>query len=79
MAFEGSGRRKFTQLVSHHVLGNVDGNEFSSVVHSDRVPYHLRNDGRSARPGFDDDGFIGLIQMLDLLQEMIIQKGSLFY
>ncbi len=65
--------------MSHHVFGQKDGNKLSSVVHSNGVPDHLWNNGRPPGPSFYDDPLIGFIQVFDLPDKMIIQKGSFFY
>ena len=50
MATERASRRKFTQLVSDHILGNVHGNELISVMHSNSLTHKIRRNHRSSRP-----------------------------
>jgi hypothetical protein len=45
-------RRKFTELVTDHVLGNKNGIESLSVVHQKRVPDKIRRHHRAPGPGF---------------------------
>jgi hypothetical protein len=54
MAPEGSGGRELAQLVTHHVLADVDGDMPASIVNSDRMTDHLRENGRCPRPGLDN-------------------------
>src|SRR4030042_2670322 len=48
VALKGSRRGEFPQLVSDHVLGDEDGDEFPPVVYGDGAPAHLRDDGGTA-------------------------------
>ncbi len=44
MTAEGTGRRKFTQLMTNHVLSNVNRYELISVVYSNSMTYKVRRD-----------------------------------
>ena len=50
VTLESPRRRKFTQLVAHHVLGHVHRNELLAVMHRQRVADEIRHDRRAARP-----------------------------
>ena len=54
MAFEGTGRREFAELVTHHVLRDIDRNKLGAVVDGDRVAYEVRGNHAGAGPGLDD-------------------------
>ena len=53
MPFEQARRRKFTQLMADHILGNKDRDVAFSVVHPKRHTDHVRRDRRTPRPGTD--------------------------
>src|SRR5215813_3244487 len=74
MSFEESRRRKFAQFMAHHVLRHKDGNKLLAVVYGERVPNHVRNNGRPPGPGLDDLPIFGLIHLLHLLEQMIVDK-----
>ena len=54
------------------------GNELTPVVDGNRVPHHLGNDGRAARPGLDDLLVAAAIHDLDLLEQRHVDEGTLF-
>src|SRR5215468_352844 len=51
MAAERAGGRELAKLVAHHALGDEHRDVLAPVVHGDRVPQHVRDDRRTARPG----------------------------
>ena len=61
MSFECTGRRKLSELVSYHVLGNVYRNKFVSVVYSDGMADKVRRDHAGAGPGLDDFFLLGTL------------------
>ena len=79
MAFKGPGWRELSQLMTHHVFGDVHGNKLPPIVDRNGMTYHIREDGRPARPGSNHRIIIGFIQMANLLEKMIINERSLFY
>src|SRR5690606_6176699 len=60
---------ELTQLVAHHVLGDVDGYVFPPVVYRNGVAHHLRKDRGGPRPRPDYALFAGLIHLPNLLQK----------
>src|SRR6202020_2274967 len=75
---EGARRGELAQLVPHHGLGHVDGHVATAVVHGDGVTDHVRDDGGAARPGLDDLLVATRVQDVDLLEQMVVDEGSLF-
>src|SRR6478735_10221058 len=65
MAAEGPRRRKLAELVTDHLLGDEHGHVLAAVVNGDRVPDHVREDGRRARPGADHPLLVLLVHRLD--------------
>jgi hypothetical protein len=43
---EGASRREFAQLMTNHVLADIDRHVSSPIVDSNRVPNHLWENGR---------------------------------
>src|SRR5258706_8990368 len=77
VTLERAGHRELAELVTDHVLGDVDRNELASVVDGDRVTDHVRNDGRAARPGLDDLLVAFAIHRVDLRLQMAVDERSL--
>src|SRR5687768_17086385 len=51
VAAERARRRELAQLVADHLLGDEDRHVLAPVVHRDRVPDHVLEHRRRARPG----------------------------
>ena len=69
--------RKFTELVTNHVLGNENGMKRFSVMHQKRVANKIRRHHRASRPGFDRFLNARAIHLVDLLQKIQLDEGSL--
>ena len=70
-------RRKFTELVTNHVLGNKNGIKALPVVHQKGVADKIRRHHRAPRPGLDRFLRARRIHLVDLLQKMQLNEGSL--
>ena len=70
-------RRKFAELVAHHVLGDENGIKRLSVMHQKRVADKIRRHHRAPRPGLDRFLRARRIHLVDLLQKMQLNEGSL--
>ena len=77
VALEQPRRRELAELVPDHVLGHVDRDELPPVVHGNRVPHHLGDDRRPARPGLDDLLVAAAVHDLDLLEERHVDERTL--
>src|SRR5258708_18512183 len=66
VSLEGAGRRKLAELVSHHVFGDVDGNEFPPLMHGNRVSDEIRKNRRAGRPAADHLLLVRFAPRLDL-------------
>jgi hypothetical protein len=73
-----SGRSKLSQLVSHHVLGDVNGDVAPTIVHGNGVPHHLGEDCRGSRPSLDHPLIAGSVHVLDSIQQLGGYIGPLF-
>ena len=71
-------RRKFTELVTNHVLGDENGVKNLSVVHQKRVADKVRRHHRAPRPGLDWFLYARAIHLVDLLKKMQLDEGSFF-
>src|SRR4051812_19459099 len=74
---EGPGRRELAELVADHRLGDEHRDVLAAVVHGDRVPEHLGDDHRAARPGLDHVLGALVVLDLDLLGEVAVDKRAL--
>src|SRR3954453_2688083 len=77
VAAEGAGHGELAQLVPHHVLADVDRDEFRPVVHRDRVADPLRRDRRAARPGLDHPTLAPIVHRRYLVGEVIVDEVAL--
>lgn len=78
MFFEHARRRKFAQLLAHHVLSDENGIEGLSVVHQKCVADKVRRYHRASRPSLDRFFSARRIHLVDLLQKMRLDEGSFF-
>jgi len=75
---KGSGWRKLTEFMPHHILRNKDGNEFLSIVNGKRHPNEFRDNGRPSRPRLDDSSIARILCFEYLLHDVLINEWSLF-
>ena len=69
MTSKVAGRSELAQLVTHHLLSNVNRNELVSIMDCDSMADEVRGDHAGAGPGLDH---------LLLLATIIHSKNSLF-
>src|SRR5262249_14993060 len=74
---EGPADAELPELVPHHVLGHEHIQERASVVHLERVPDELGNDRAAARPRLDRLALAGLVELLHLAEELLIDVRTL--
>src|SRR6266536_1543331 len=77
MAAEQPGRRELAELVADHLLGDEHGHVLAPVVDRDRVPDHLGEDRRGARPGADHPLVPGRVHFFDSFHEALFYEGPL--
>src|SRR5688572_17348543 len=77
VAVERARRSELSELMPHHVLGDEDRNELPAVVHREREPHRIRDDGGAARPGLDDLLRARRLRGLDLLHQVAVHEGTL--
>src|SRR5262245_61025857 len=70
-------RRELAELVSDHLLGDEHGYVLAAVVDRDRVPDHLREDGRGARPRADHPLLVRGVHRLDAAHQPLLDEWSL--
>jgi len=75
---EHSCGRKLTQLMPHHIFRDKNLMEHFSVMHHERMPNKLRDDGAATRPRFHRLFAVLLIQTLHLQIELVINVGAFF-
>src|SRR5205085_1908613 len=76
VADEGAGGAELAELVTDQFLGDVHGNELAAVVHRERVPHELGDDGRPTRPRLDDRLLVALGHGVDLLVQMRVDERT---
>ncbi len=64
MATKDPGWREFTKLVAHHILRNIDRDMPATIMHTERVPYHLREDGGVTRPSLNNPALTIAVEQL---------------
>ena len=75
---EGTGRRKFPELVPYHVFGDIYRYELTPVVHRDGLTHKIRGDHGGAGPGLDNGLLAGFDVLLNFLLQTIVNVRSFF-
>lgn len=78
VAAEIAGGGKLAKLVTNHIFGYVNGDEFVTVVNSESMAYEVRRNHGSAAPGLDYRLLAGLVHGSDFLFELDTDEGSFF-
>src|SRR5205823_1428446 len=77
MAAERPRRSELAELVPDHLLGDEDRHVLTAVVDRDRVPDHLREDGRRARPRADHPLLVRGVHRLDAAHQPLLDERPL--
>ena len=78
VATEGTGGSKLTQLVTDHVLLDIDRHMTAAVVDSDGMADEGGEDGGAAAPGLQDLLLTGLVHLFDSLDQLRGNKRAFF-
>ena len=79
MSFELTGRGEFAELVTHHELRHVHGDEFIPVVYGEGVPNEIGTDRRATTPRLNHPFFtFSFIHANDLFLEVGSDVGTFF-
>ena len=78
MALEGPGGREFAELMTDHVLRDIDRDKLAAIMDGDGVADKVRVDGGPAGPGAQDLLIVRLIHAGDLGHEVGIDEGTFF-
>src|SRR6476469_4407125 len=77
VTLERAGRCELAELVPDHRLGDEHRNMLAAVVHRERMPDGVGDDGRPTRPGLDDLLAVLLVLDVDLLEQMVVDERTL--
>src|SRR4051794_10435370 len=77
VALEGPRRRELAELVPDHALGDEHRDVLATVVHRDRVPEHVGDDRRAARPGLDHLLAVLVVLVVHLLEQVVVDERAL--
>ena len=69
-------RRKFAELVAHHILGDKNGMKRFPVVYQKRVADKVRRHHRASRPGLDRFLDARRVHLVDLFKKIRLDEGS---
>ena len=69
--------RELAELVPDHRLRDEHRHVLAAVVHRDRVPEHVRDDRRAARPGAHHLLLALLVHVVDLLHQVVVDERTL--
>ena len=70
--------RKFTQLVSDHILSDVYRHMAPAIVHGNGMPYHIRKYGGGTRPGSQYTFLPCVIHILNAFQQLLVYEWPFF-
>src|SRR5690606_8783788 len=76
VTLERTGQGELAELVTDHVLVDVNGNMLAAIVHSNRQPNELGQDGGTARPGFDRLFVFAFDGRIDLFDQMRVDEWA---
>src|SRR5688572_20591666 len=74
---EGARGRELAELVPDHRLGHEDRDVLAAVVHGHRVPEHVGDDRRAARPGADHVLGALFVLSVHLLEQVVVDERAL--
>src|SRR5439155_4938781 len=77
VTLERPGQRELAELVPDHRLRHEHGHVLTPVVHGDRVPQHLGDDGRPPRPGLDHVLRVLGVLRVHLLEQVVVDERAL--
>src|SRR6478672_1900917 len=77
VALEGPRGGELAELVPDHRLGDEHRDVLTAVVHGDRVPEHVGDDRRAARPGLDDCLGALVVRYVHLLEQVVVNERAL--
>jgi siroheme synthase (precorrin-2 oxidase/ferrochelatase) len=75
---EGSGGHELAQLVADHILGHIDGNVLTAIMHSNGMTNEGGEDGGRSGPGLEHLLLAGIVQLLNALVQLRSYKGAFF-
>ena len=78
MAAERAGGGEFAELVAHHVLGHINGDELIAVMNGESVTHEFGCNHRSAAPGLDDRLLAAFLHGVYFLFELNADEGAFF-
>ena len=78
VAAESTCGGELTKLVAYHVLGNVYGNEFVTVVNCESMAYEFGSDHGCAAPRLDDVLLAGGFHVGYFLLKLNADEGTFF-
>ena len=61
MTAEDAGGSEFAKFVTHHVLGDIDGDELVAIVNGNSLTNKVGRYHRSSRPSLDGDLLVRLL------------------
>ena len=79
MAPEGPGGCEFAQLMSNHILGDINRHVLAPVVHGDGVSDEIRENRGGAAPGLQNALFTGLVHFLNPFEQHGLYERTLLY
>ena len=78
VAAESARGSELAELVAHHVLRHVDGDELVAVMHGEGVADEIGRNHGGAAPGLDDALFPAFVHCGHLLLKLDADKWSFF-
>jgi hypothetical protein len=78
MTVKGSGGRKLTQFMAHHVFGNEHGDKFFAIVYCQCDANEIGHYRRPARPSLDDPPVTRFLCPKHFFHEVIVNEWTLF-
>lgn len=78
MAAKSARWGEFTQLVPNHVLRDVNRHMTPAVVHRNRMPHHLGENGAAPAPSADYSLLTFFVHEGDFIQQIQVREWPFF-
>ena len=77
MAFEGAGGCELAQLMTDHVLSDIDRHMLASIMDCNGMTYEVRENRGTSGPGLDNLFIVSFVESRDLLHEAFFNERAL--
>jgi hypothetical protein len=78
VGLEETGEREFTETMADHVFGDINGHEVLAIVNEEGVTDEVRGDHGGTCPSLDGAFLLGIVKLVHLFEEGLLNEGTFF-